>query len=336
MDGRRRPQRLENLLEQRVVRGNVVAARSGGALHTYALDEPMARTYLCNADGEMLLVPQTGALRLRTECGRLDVKPGEIAVIPAGLRFAVDPLEEGSVCCGYVAENYGSPLRPAERGPVGANGYANDRDFQYPVAAFEDLEEDCTLITRLAGVCYLNGLSHSPLDVVAWTGNSAPYKYDLARFNAMGSVTFDHPDPSIFTVLTSPTPSAGLANLDFVIFPPRWSVAENTFRPPWYHRNVMSECMGLIRGQYDAKAEGFAPGGVSLHNAFTPHGPDVQAFDAATAAELVPEHTGDGLAFMLESSQPWAVTAWSWEHESRQRNYIDCWRDLPRRFQHTE
>ncbi len=322
-------QRFDESICTYAVNGSV-PERSGGAMHTYAATTGMDNVYLCNADGELLVVPVTGALRLRTECGVLEVVPGEIAVLPQGMRFAADPLGERSI--GYVCENYGAAFELAERGPVGANGYANNRDFQYPVAAYEDIETVCTLITRFGGQRYVSRLDHSPLDVVAWVGTHAPYKYDLARFNAMGTVTFDHPDPSIFTVLTSPTALPGFANLDFVIFPPRWSVAENTFRPPWYHRNIMSECMGLIRGQYEAKTEGFSPGGVSLHNAFTPHGPDRHAFAKASAATLQPEHTGDGLAFMLEARLPFATTRWAWQSPLRQANYADCWQGMERRF----
>ena len=324
-----RKQRFDESITTYTVTGSALE-RCGGAMHTYSATAAMDNVYLSNADGELVIVPVTGALRLRTECGLLEVASGEIAVLPQGMRFAADPVDSTST--GYVCENYGGAFELAERGPVGANGYANNRDFYYPVAAYEDIDAECTLITRFGGQTFISRLDHSPLDVVAWVGNHAPYKYDLARFNAMGTVTFDHPDPSIFTVLTSPTASPGYANLDFVIFPPRWSVAENTFRPPWYHRNVMSECMGLIRGQYDAKTEGFAPGGVSLHNAFTPHGPDAMAFARATEAKLQPEHTGEGLAFMLESRLPFATTQWAWQSALRQANYADCWQGLSRRF----
>jgi len=224
-------------------------AKQGGAVHLFRCSKPMTDRYCCNADGELLLMPHTGSLKLRTECGVLVVGVGEIAVVPAGMRFAVDPIDN-STCSGYVCENYGAPFALAERGPVGANGYANDRDFLYPTASFEDRTGDFVLVTKFAGALYRSKISRSPLNVVAWAGNSAPYKYDLALFNVIGSVSFDHPDPSIYTVLTSPTEVAGLANLDFVIFPPRWQVAEHTFRPPWYHRNCMSECMGLVRGSF--------------------------------------------------------------------------------------
>ena len=314
-------------------------AKQGGAVHLYNCSQPMTDSFFCNADGELLFIPHGGAIRLRTECGVLDVGVGEIALVPAGMRFALDPLATDAsaagsqaasgVVRGFVCENYGAPLRLAERGPVGANGYANERDFLYPTASFEDRVGDFRLITKFGGALYENALSRSPLNVVAWAGNSAPYKYDLALFNAMGSISYDHPDPSIYTVLTSPTEVPGLANLDFVIFPPRWQVAEHTFRPPWYHRNCMSECMGLIRGTYDAKAEGFMPGGVSLHNAYTPHGPDAQTYQQATAADLVPAHTGDGLAFMLESRLAYSVCDWALQAKQRDNNYTNCWHGLP-------
>ena len=306
------------------------AAQFGCAIHLYAANRSMNRRYLNIADGEALIVPQLGALTLRTECGVLDVTPGEIAIIPRGLKFAIDV--PGDAVRGYVCENYGAPLELPERGPVGANGFANERDFHYPTAAFEEVEGEFELILKFAGRLHSATLHHSPLDVVAWTGNSAPCQYDLARFNAMGSVTYDHPDPSINTVLTSPSHTPGVANLDFVVFPPRWSVAEDTFRPPWFHRNVMSEFMGLISGTYDAKAEGFVPGGASLHNAMVPHGPDAATVAAAEAADLAPQRLDGGLAFMFESRTLLTPTTHAWSTPSRQRDYADCWQGLAKRF----
>ncbi|QIB64560.1 homogentisate 1,2-dioxygenase [Kineobactrum salinum] len=306
-------------------------AQHGMGVHLYTANRSMGQRFFYCADGEWLLLPQQGSLLLRTECGRLLVQPGEIAVIPRGMKFAVD-LPEGPVR-GYLCENYGAPLTLPERGPVGANGFANDRDFQYPQAAYEDVEGDFELLCKFAGHLYRAEIGHSPLDVVAWTGNSAPYKYDLSRFNVMGSVSYDHPDPSIYTVLTSASDTAGVANLDFVIFPPRWMVAEDTFRPPWYHRNVMSEFMGLIEGVYDAKEQGFVPGGSSLHNCMSPHGPELGVFEKASKAELTPERYQNTLAFMLESRYLIQPTRWALETGLRQRDYVHCWEGLQKQFQ---
>jgi homogentisate 1,2-dioxygenase len=306
-------------------------AQHGMGVHLYAANRSMGQRFFYCADGEWLLLPQQGSLLLRTECGRLLVRPGEIAVIPRGMKFAVD-LPDGPVR-GYLCENYGAPLTLPERGPVGANGFANDRDFQYPQAAYEDVEGDFELLCKFAGHLYRAPLGHSPLDVVAWTGNSAPYKYSLSRFNVMGSVSYDHPDPSIYTVLTSASDTTGVANMDFVIFPPRWMVAEDTFRPPWYHRNVMSEFMGLIEGVYDAKEEGFVPGGSSLHNCMSPHGPEQAVFEKASKAELAPERYLNTLAFMLESRYLIQPTRWALETGLRQKDYVHCWEGLQKRFQ---
>ena len=259
----------------------------GVAIHVYAANRSMQDRFFYNADGELLIVPQQGALSLRTEFGVLDIAPGEIAVMPRGVRFAVD-LQADSAR-GYVCENYGQLLRLPDLGPIGANGLANPRDFLAPVAAYEDREGQFELLAKFAGKLWSAAIDHSPLDVVAWHGNYTPYKYNLAAFNAMNSVSFDHADPSIFTVLTSPSGIPGTANMDFVIFPPRWMVAEHTFRPPWFHRNVMSEYMGLVYGEYDAKAEGFLPGGGSLHNCMSGHGPDATTFEAASNAPLQPQ-----------------------------------------------
>ncbi|MDH5173143.1 MAG: homogentisate 1,2-dioxygenase, partial [Gammaproteobacteria bacterium] len=305
-------------------------AQAGMGIHLYAANRSMRQRYFYCADGELLFIPQLGELLLRTECGVLELRVGEIAVIPRGMKFAVDLLTD--TARGYLAENYGASLTLPERGPVGANGYANDRDFQYPQAAFEDLEGDFELLCKFAGHFYRAPIDHSPLDVVAWTGNSAPYKYELARFNVMGTVSYDHPDPSIYTVLSSPSDTPGVAGIDFVIFPPRWMVAEDTFRPPWYHRNVMSEFMGLIEGKYDAKEQGFVPGGSSLHNCMSPHGPEAAAFEKASSAELKPDRYRDTMAFMLESRYVIQPTQWALETELRQRDYIRCWDGIKKNF----
>ncbi len=306
------------------------ARQMGIGIHVYRANTSMSGRLFYDADGELLIVPQLGRLRLRTECGALDAGPGDIAVIPRGVKFAV--LLDGNAARGYVCENYGRCLELPERGPVGANGFANDRDFQYPVAAYEDVDERVELVAKFAGRLYRAELDHSPLDVVAWAGNSAPYRYSLSRFNVMNTVSFDHPDPSIFTVLTSPSDTPGAANVDFVIFPPRWMVAEHTFRPPWYHRNVMSEFMGLIQGVYDAKQEGFVPGGASLHNCMSPHGPEAAVFEKASRADLVPERYRDTLAFMFESRYVIAPTRFALDTPARQRDYLDCWSGLEKHF----
>ena len=306
-------------------------AERGVAVHLYSATVGMGRRYLQNNDGELLLVPQSGMLVLHTECGVLTAAPGEIALVPRGMKFKVE-LSDGPAR-GYVCENYGAYLRLPERGPVGSDGYANGRDFMTPVAHYVDDQQAAELITKFQGRLFRAALDHCPLDVVAWIGTAVPFKYDLARFNAMNSVTFDHPDPSIFTVLTSPSTSAGVANLDFVIFPPRWLVAEHTFRPPWFHRNVMSEFMGLIRGQYDAKRGGFEPGGLSVHNSFVPHGPDAAVFAAASDVALTPVKQEHGLAFMFESRYVFKLTAWALNAPTLQPDYSDCWRALTRRFE---
>ena len=286
--------------------------------------------FFYDADGELLLVPQLGTLRVATELGVLEAGPGEIAVLPRGLRFRVDLA--GETARGYVCENYGAAFRLPELGPIGANGLANARDFLAPTAAFEEREGRFELIAKFGGTLWSAPLDHSPLDVVAWHGNNTPYKYDLARFNTINTVSYDHPDPSIFTVLTSPSATPGTANVDFVIFPPRWMVAEETFRPPWFHRNVMSEYMGLVHGEYDAKAEGFTPGGGSLHNCMSGHGPDAATFVKATAADLAPRKIEGSLAFMFESRYVIRPTRYALEAPQVQKDYQDCWRGLPKRF----
>ena len=307
------------------------AAQQGVGIHLYAADRDMAGRFFYDADGELLLVPQLGRLRIATELGVLDVEPQQVAVVPRGIRFRVE-LPDGP-SRGYVLENFGAPLRLPELGPIGANGLANPRDFETPVAAYEDVEGQFELVAKFQGHLWRADIGHSVLDVVAWHGNYAPYRYDLRRFNAIGSISFDHPDPSIFTVLTAPSDTPGTANVDFAIFPPRWLVAQHTFRPPWFHRNVASEFMGLVHGAYDAKAEGFLPGGASLHNCMSGHGPDATTFDKASAADLSrPDVIADTMAFMFETRAVIRPAAQALDAAHRQRDYQHCWAGLKRHF----
>ncbi|RUV67810.1 homogentisate 1,2-dioxygenase, partial [Mesorhizobium sp. M5C.F.Ca.IN.020.14.1.1] len=310
-----------------------VLGQTGMAAHVYVANRSMVDDHFFNADGELLVVPQVGSLRFVTEMGVIELRPGEIAVLPRGLVFKVELVDE--TVRGYVCENYGAKLTLPDRGPIGANCLANPRDFKTPCAWFEDKETPCRLTVKWCGQFHATEIGHSPLDVVAWHGNYAPYKYDLETFSPVGAILFDHPDPSIFTVLTAPSGEEGTANIDFVIFPPRWLVAENTFRPPWYHRNIMSEFMGLIHGQYDAKEEGFVPGGISLHNLMLAHGPDASGFEKASRAELKPVKLDNTMAFMFETRFPQMLTRYAAELETRQDNYIDCWADLKKRFNGT-
>ncbi len=306
-------------------------AHCGIAIHIYRANTSMQRRYFYDADGEMLLVPELGGIVLHTEFGVLEVTPGEIAVVPRGVKFRV--VLSAQEARGYVCENYGKILQLPERGPIGSDGLANSRDFLYPTAAYDTDEAVCELLCKFSGNLFASSQRYSPLDVVAWHGNLAPYKYDLRLFNTIGSISYDHPDPSIFTVLTSPSDTAGVANLDFVIFPPRWLVMEETFRPPWYHRNVMSEYMGLIYGDYDAKTGGgFVPGGSSLHNCMSPHGPDSDAFNNASSVDLKPQKLADTMAFMFESRQTIEPTLFAMQSDSLQKDYRDCWQGLEANF----
>ncbi len=306
-------------------------AQTGMGAHLYFITRSMEDEYFYNADGEMLFVPQDGRIRIATEFGLIDIEPGEIAVIPRGVKIRVE-LRDGPAR-GYLCENYGGAFSLPERGPIGANCMANPRDFLTLVAAYEDREGPARMYVKWGGKLQVCDLTHSPLDVVAWHGNYAPYKYDLRKYSPVGPILFDHADPSIFTVLTAPSETPGTANIDFVIFSDRWLVAENTFRPPWYHMNIMSEFMGLVYGQYDAKTGGgFAPGGASLHNCMLPHGPDADAFENASNAELKPRKLEGTLAFMLETRSPQKVTPFAASHSAFQHSYAAYGRDLKRHF----
>ncbi len=307
-----------------------VFSQVGIAVHIYACNKDMTDRFFYNSDGEMLIVAEKNRVRFLTELGIIEIGSGEIAVLPRGLKFRVE-LPDGEAR-GYICENYGSQFRIPDLGPIGANGLANPRDFETPVAWFEDREGEFEIVTKFGGNLWSCEIGHSPLDVVGWHGNYAPYKYDLRRFNTIGSISFDHPDPSIFTVLTSPSAETGVANCDFVIFPDRWLVMEDTFRPPWYHRNTMSEYMGLVYGQYDAKEEGFVQGGGSLHNQMSAHGPDLDGFEKATNAELKPQKLSDTLAFMFESRYIIRPTKFAMETDALQANYYECWQGLKKNF----
>ncbi|MEP7149094.1 MAG: homogentisate 1,2-dioxygenase [Acidobacteriota bacterium] len=345
----------------------------GIAVHIYACNKDMDDRFFYNADGEMLIVPEMGSLTIYTELGVIEVSPGEVCCLPRGLKFRVclgittpasetlghpsldkegskknspPGLRRGGIptsrddgvvpdltARGYICENYGQQFRLPDLGPIGANGLANPRDFETPVAWYEDKDTKCEIVAKFGGNLWACETDHSPLDVVAWHSNYAPYKYDLRRFNTIGSISFDHPDPSIFTVLTSPSSEVGTANCDFVIFPDRWLVAEDTFRPPWYHRNVMSEYMGLIYGAYDAKEEGFVPGGGSLHNQMSAHGPDLDAFEKASNADLKPQKLSGTLAFMFESRYIIRPTKFAMDCAELQHEYSDVWQGLKKNFQ---
>ncbi|HEX7340364.1 MAG TPA: homogentisate 1,2-dioxygenase [Rhodanobacteraceae bacterium] len=310
------------------------ASRTGVGIHLFACNQPMTGRYFYDADGELVIVPQQGRLKLATELGVLEVGPQQIALIPRGVRFQVTPLD--GAAHGYLCENFGEPLRLPELGPIGSNGLANARDFEAPVAAYEDVDGDFELIAKFQGNLWRAALTHSPLDVVAWHGTHVPYRYDLRAFNTIGSISHDHPDPCIFTVLSSPSAIPGTANMDFAIFPPRWLVAEHTFRPPWFHRNVASEFMGLIHGEYDAKAAtagGFVPGGASLHNCMTGHGTDAASYAKALAEDTTqPHHVIDTMAFMFETCRVIHPTRQALDAPERQLHYAECWHGLQKHF----
>jgi homogentisate 1,2-dioxygenase len=310
------------------------STQSGCMIYEYAANRSMTARAFYDADGELLIVPQTGRLLLLTELGRMVIEPCEIAVVPRGVRFRVE-LPDGSGR-GYICENFGVPFRLPELGPIGSNGLAYERDFQSPVAWYEDREETCELIAKFMGELWSTTLDHSPFDVVAWRGNCAPYKYDLRRFNTIGSISYDHPDPSIFLVLQAVSDTPGVDSIDVVVFPPRWLAMQHTFRPPWFHRNVASEFMGLIHGRYDAKAEGFQPGGASLHNCMSGHGPDARTFEDASHSDTrLPQRIEDTMAFMFETRTVLRPTRYALESPQRQRDYFRCWQGLKRHFDPT-
>lgn len=310
-----------------------VNTQVGMASHIYLANKSMVDTCFYSADSELIIVPQEGILRFNTELGIMDIEPQEIAIIPRGLLYRVEIIE--GPARGFVCENYGQKFDLPNRGPIGANCLANRRDFKTPTAAFEDNDRNTKVIIKWCGEFHETEINHSPLDVVAWHGNYAPCKYDLRNYCPIGAVLFDHPDPSLYSVLTAPSGVEGTANIDFVLFRDRWLVTENTFRPPWYHKNIMSELMGNIFGQYDAKPSGFVPGGMSLHNMMLPHGPDKDAFEKASNTELLPEKLNNTMSFMFETRFPQHLTRFAADEAPLQDDYIDCWSDIEKKFDGT-
>ena len=305
--------------------------QSGFGIHLYVANRSMTDRTFYDADGELLIVLQQGALRIATELGVIDAEPHEIVVVPRGVRFRVELRD--AAARGYVCENFGAAFRLPDLGPIGSNGLANSRDFMTPVARYEERDGPHELVAKFMGHLWAAEMDHSPLDVVAWHGNYAPYKYDLRRFNTIGSISFDHPDPSIFLVLQSTSDTPGVDTIDFAIFPPRILAMQDTFRPPWFHRNVASEFMGLIHGVYDAKAEGFAPGGASLHNCMSGHGPDAGTFEKASRADTSkPDYIRDTMAFMFETRCVIRPTRYALESSQLQAEYFECWQGLRKRF----
>ena len=304
--------------------------QTGAAIHLYAANASMHDRFFYNSDGELAIVPQLGGLRFHTELGLLEIAPGELGVIPRGVKFRVELTDPAAR--GYICENYGSFLRLPELGPIGTFGLANSRDFLAPAAAFEDREGDFRIITKFCGALWEAEIDHSPLDVVAWHGNYTPYKYDLAKFNCINSVTWDHPDPSIYCVLAAPTAIPGTSNVEIGCFPPRWSVANDTFRPPPFHRNIASEFMGLIHGEYIGKGASFVPGSASLHNCMAGHGPDAEAYERGLNAEMKPVYLDSGLAFLFETQLVVRPTRFALESEILERDYYRNWQGIRKHF----
>ncbi|GMT00294.1 hypothetical protein PENTCL1PPCAC_22468 [Pristionchus entomophagus] len=309
--------------------GGDVISRVGLAIHNYACTVSMKNKAFYDSDGDLLIVPQQGSLEITTEFGRMHVAPQEIVVIPQGIRFSVGVSGPSR---GYILEVYGTHFQLPDLGPIGANGLANPRDFLTPFAWFEEKDEPFQIVNKYQGKIFQAEQNHSPFDVVAWHGNYTPFKYDLRHFNVINTVSFDHCDPSIFTVLTAPSTKYGTAIADFVIFPPRWGVADHTFRLPYYHRNCMSEYMGLIVGCYEAKEGGFRPGGASLHSMMTPHGPDVKGFEKGSTEPMTPQRIAEGtMSFMFESSFNMAISPWAVK-ENVDTNYYKDWQPLKKHF----
>ncbi|EER04290.1 Homogentisate 1,2-dioxygenase, putative [Perkinsus marinus ATCC 50983] len=304
-----------------------IAYHKGASCGVYDFGKDMSESsrVFIHHDADVMFLPRENVLKIRTELGVLRGGPREMILIPKGIKFTVDKANSGRAK-GYFLENYGAPFKIPDLGPIGiTSGLAHPRHFRAPTASTVENRGASELISKFSGRMYLSKLNKTPYDVVGWYGNYYPTVYDLGLFMAINTVTYDHPDPSIGVVLQSPSLSyaPGTANIDFVIFPPRWLTAENTFRPPWFHRNVMSEFMGLLYGGYDAK-QGFKPGCSSIHNQLSPHGPDL-ATTTSSSNDGKPERYHGTLAFMWESDRIWIPTKQALE-VLKDDTYVDCWK----------
>jgi homogentisate 1,2-dioxygenase len=304
--------------------------KNGLAIYAYSFGTSMKNSAFYNSDGDFLIVPQKGNLYLLTEFGKMVVGQGEMVVIPRGIKFSVEVEEDVT---GWICEVFAGHFELPDLGPIGANGLANPRDFLAPKAFYERKKEKFSIYNKFLGKFFVSESDHSPFDVVAWHGNYYPFKYDMRNFNVVNSVTYDHMDPSIFTVLTCVSDEPGKAICDFVVFKQRWMVAENTFRPPYYHRNTMSEFMGNIYGEYDAKGKGFEPGCSSLHLPMTPHGPDKTSYQKGISEEEVPIKFKDTMSFMFESFLMFKICKTAYDDAIKlDHDYHQCWEGLTDNF----
>jgi homogentisate 1,2-dioxygenase len=306
--------------------------REGLSIFGYTFNSCMGNDFFYSADGDFLFVPQTGPLHLETEMGKMLVDIGEFGVIPRGIKFRV-VIPGGEKVChkGWICEVFGDHMKLPELGPIGANGLANPQDFCIPKASYYNEKGEFNIYAKFLGEFFMCTSKMNPLDVVSWRGNYYPYKYNLRNYNTINSVSFDHPDPCIFTVMSSMSTRPGVAVLDFVVFQKRFMVAENTFRPPYFHRNTMAEFMGNIYGDYDAKSGGFEPGCSSLHSPMTPHGPETKATEKAMHEDLKPVKYKDTMSFMFESCYLLRIANDAYVTESSvqvDHEYNNCWNDM--------
>ncbi|KAK0434287.1 homogentisate 1,2-dioxygenase [Armillaria borealis] len=277
-------------------------AREGLALHIYLANADMKNKAFCDSDGDMLVVPQQGRLDVQTEFGRMMVRPGELMVIQKGMKFKVS-LPDGP-SRGYVQEIFGSHFELPDLGPIGGHGMANPRDFEVPLASFEI--DETSWEGKIGGQLFSAAQDHIPFDVVAWQGNYVPYKYAMEKFIFVGSVSKDHLDPSVFTVLTAKSKATGIPLVEILTVSERWNVASDTFRPPYYHRNNATEILCFISGERGGR---YVPGGIVLQTVFCPHGPPPEVHKAAIVAELKPERISKGsMAIAIETPMILSMT----------------------------
>ncbi|KAH9874017.1 hypothetical protein IAQ61_004645 [Plenodomus lingam] len=312
--------------------------REGLALYVYMINSSMERRAFCNADGDFLICAQLGTLDIVTEMGKIFLQPGEICVIQRGIRFCMNLAPDTKVARGYITEVWGSMWELPDLGPLGGHGLANPRDFLYPVAAIDDnLHVDWQIVNKINGELVAIQQDHSPFDLVAWHGNVVPYKYDLTKFSSQNSTSIDHTDPSIFTVLTAKSRDPLTPLADFLWFGPRWDVATNTFRLPYFHRNSASEFLACLYGQGLGRSDDFQPGGGSFEGGHTPHGGFHEGYQHGMRIhESQPEKIlTEQLTIMIESSRLFLWTEWARKGcgviDEHGTNY-KVWEALPDRF----
>lgn len=303
------------------------ALRRGFALHGYRATADMEDHAFTNADGDLLVLPQQGRLIALTEFGALEVEPGEVLLLPRGLRVSI--LVPDGEAQGYAAEIFAGHFQLPERGPIGANGLVDERHFRGPTPYYEDrLAPGFRMTHKFGGALSEATQDHSPFDVVGWHGAYLPLAYRFSAFSPVSNTAFDHTDPSAFTVLSAALDEEGANALDLVVFPARWDPTEHTFKPPYFHRNVTTEINGIIEDP--SLNAPFTTGMVFVTPSMTPHGVRAGAVErflakSDEAADRPTKSSSKSLWFQFETALHFHRTEWAKRTDLAKEDWPDVW-----------